>query len=230
MAMVQNGLIARLPRVDRNHLLAICVPVDLVLAEVLSEPATRTKHVYFPIDGFVSLVALIDSGRGVEVGMVGREGMVGSELGLGVAIAPLHALVQGSGLALRITAPAFAAELARSQPLRAIVDRHLYVLLAQLAVSAACTRFHDIGSRLARWLLMSHDRAHADHFYVTQQFLAYMLGVRRVGVTVAAGNLQRAGLIRYRRGDFSVIDRAGLEAVACSCYAASRRTHASLLT
>ena len=128
--------------------------------------------------------------------------------------------------AWRIGAAAFRKELAASSALQTSLNRYLYVLMAQLASSAGCLRFHLIGPRLARWLLMTQDRAHADHFHVTHEFLAYMLGVRRVGITAAAGNLQRAGLVRYHRGELKVLDRAGLEDVACSCYATERRAYA----
>ena len=225
----QNHLIELLPRTDRLRLIAACEPVQLLLSEVLCEPGAPTRHVYFPTEGFISLVALIDGSPGVEVGLVGREGMLGVQLALSVPTTPLHALVQGSGGAWRIGAKAFRQQLAHSTAMRRGIDRYLYVLMAQLATSAACLRFHQIGPRLARWLLMSQDRAHADHFHVTQEFLAYMLGVRRVGITMAAGALQRDGLIGYRRGDFTVLDRPGLEAVACGCYAADRKTYAATL-
>jgi CRP-like cAMP-binding protein len=161
--------------------------------------------------------------------MVGNEGLLGAQLALGVATVPLHALVQGAGTALRIGSAPFRAELARSAALRRVLNRYLYVLMAQLAGSAACLRFHQIEQRLARWLLMSQDRAHDPHFHVTHEFLAYMLGVRRVGITAAAGVLQRAGLIDYRRGELRVLDRPGLEAAACACYANDRQTYAALL-
>jgi CRP-like cAMP-binding protein len=160
---------------------------------------------------------------------VGREGMVGAELILGVLTTPLHSVVQGSGKAWSIAALPFRRELARSPALRQCLNRYLYVLMCQFAVSAACLRFHLIGPRLARWLLMTQDRAHSNSFHVTHEFLAYMLGVRRVGITSAAGDLQRAGLIEYRRGELIVVNRRGLEAAACGCYAANRKTYTDLL-
>ena len=225
----ENHLIELLPRKDRLSLLKVCEPIELVLSEVLCEAAKPTRHVYFPIDGFISLVRPVDAHLGLEVGMVGREGMVGAQLALGVLTSPLRALVQGSGAAKRVEANAFRAEMARSTALQRSLHRYLYVLMEQLATSAACLRFHLIGPRLARWLLMSQDRAHADTFHVTQEFLAYMLGVRRVGVTAAASALQRDGLIEYRRGALKVLDRPGLEAAACSCYRADRQSYAKVL-
>jgi CRP-like cAMP-binding protein len=219
---MQNHLIELLPRVAQRRLLALCEPVELVLSQTLCEPGTPTQEVYFPTEGFISLVALHDGVAALEVGMVGREGMLGAQLVLGVDTVPLSALVQGPGQAWRIGKVAFRAELAQSTALQRVLQRYVYVLMSQLASAAACVRFHLIGPRLARWLLMSQDRAHADRFRVTHEFLAYMLGVRRVGITAAAGSLQRAGLIEYRRGQLSVLDRAGLEAAACNCYAADR--------
>lgn len=229
MATIENHLIELLPRNDRRSLLALCEPIQLVPAEVLCEPGKPTQHAYFPIDGFISLMARTDSHPGLEVGMIGREGMLGAQLALGVATVPLHALVQGPGAAWRITTADFRRELARSAALRRGLDRYIYVLLSQLAASATCLRFHLIGPRLARWLLMSQDRAHSNSFHVTHEVLALMLGVRRVGITTAASALQRSGLIEYHRGDLTVLDRRGLEAMACGCYAADRQAYAELL-
>jgi len=229
MPAAQNHLIERLPRKDRAQLLALCDNVSLTLGQVLCEPGQSTRHVWFPVDGFISLVAPIDGKPALEVGMVGREGMLGVHVILGVATIPLHGLVQGSGSAWRIGTAAFRAQLSRSAPLRRLLDRYLYVLMTQLAGSAACLRFHEIGPRLARWLLMSQDRAHAENFHVTHEFLAYMLGVRRVGITMAASALQRSGLIRYHRGELTVVDRKGLEASACDCYGDDQRSYAQVL-
>jgi CRP-like cAMP-binding protein len=229
LAAVENHLIELLPRADRQRLLAACEPFELVLGEVLCERGQATRHVYFPVDGFISLVTTIDKHPGLEVGMVGREGMLGAQLALGVVLTPLRALVQGAGTARRIGADAFRREVTRSPALQRCLNRYLYVLMAQLAASAACLRFHLIGPRLARWLLMSQDRAHSERFHVTHEFLAYMLGVRRVGVTMAAGALQNSGLIRYHRGEMTVLDRAGLEAAACDCYAAGEASYAEMI-
>ena len=229
MAPVENHLIELLPRQDRKRLLALCEPIELTLSEVLCEPGKPTRHVYFPTDGFISLVTLIDGSPGVEVGMVGREGMLGAQLVLGVNTSPVRALVQGPGKAWRIGTVAFRDELKRSTALKRSLNRYLYVLMAQQASAAACLRFHLIVPRLARWLLMSHDRAHDDTFHVTHEFLAYMLGMRRVGITTAASALQRDGLIEYHRGELTVLNRSGLEAAACGCYAADRLAYAQLL-
>jgi len=229
MAPVENHLLELLPRKDRQRLLAVCEPVQLGLSDILCEPGQPTKHVYFPTDGFISLVALVEGSPGVEVGMVGREGMLGAQLALGVAEAPWRAVVQGQGAAWRLTTVMFKRELALSPMLKRGLNRYLYVLMAQHAASAGCLRFHLIGQRLARWLLMSQDRAHSEKFHVTHGFLAYMLGMRRVGVTAAASAMQKEGLIEYHRGELTVLNRKGLEAAACGCYAADRRTYAELL-
>ena len=228
-AIEKNHLIDKLPRHDRARLLAACEDFPLVLADVLCEAQQPTRHVYFPTAGFISLVTVVPNSPGLEVGMVGREGMVGSQLALGVVNAPVRSLVQGAGSAWRIGAQAFKAELVRSPALQRVLGKYVYVLMAQLAGSAACLRFHQIGPRLARWLLMRHDRAGTDAFHVTHEFLAYMLGMRRVGITGAAQELQRRGLIEYHRGELTVLDRAGLEATACGCYEADRRIYGEVL-
>jgi CRP-like cAMP-binding protein len=229
LSAAQNHLIELLPRRVRTHFLAVCEEVELPLSEVLCESGIVTRYAYFPTKGYISLITPIDGKPILEVGMVGSEGMLGTQLVLGVAMTPLHALVQGSGTAWRISAAAFRRELVHSTTLQAGLDRYVQVTMMQLASSAACLRFHKIGQRLARWLLMTQDRAQSDSFRVTHEFLAYMLGVRRVGVTTAAVALQRLGLIEYRRGEVTVLDRRGLETSACSCYAADRKAYADVM-
>lgn len=199
------------------------------MSHVLCECGTATGYAYFPTKGYISLVTSIDGKPVLEVGMVGSEGMLGTQLVLGVAITPLHALVQGAGTAWRVRAATLRKELVISQPLRVHLDRYVQVTMMQLASSAACLRFHQIGPRLARWLLMTQDRAHTDSFHVTHEFLAYMLGVRRVGVTAAAVGLQRRGLIEYQRGDITVVNRRGLEVAACSCYSSDKAAYRDVM-
>jgi CRP-like cAMP-binding protein len=222
-------LIELLPSRSRSRLLAICEPVDLALGEVLSDAGLPTRYVYFPTVGFVSLVTALNGRPTLEVGMVGREGMLGAQLVLGVEAAPLHAVVQGAGAAWRIGRAEFSTELVRSSVLQRGLNRYVYVTMMQFASAASCLRFHQIGPRLARWLLMTQDRARSDTFRITHEFLAYMLGVRRVGITTAASALQRGGLIRYRRGEIQVLSRRGLKAAACSCYAADREAYIKVL-
>ncbi len=216
----ENNLIRKLRAPDRERLLAQCDSVQLVLSDVVCEAGELTRHVLFPVDGFVSLVTAVSGHSGVEVGMVGREGLFGMNVALGVPTSPLRAVVQGPGAAWQLGRASFLREVTRNALLGKLLKRYQYVLMTQLATASACQRFHPIGARLARWLLMSSDRAHADSFRVTHEFLALMLGVRRVGVTVAAGGLNAHGLIRYHRGEVFVLDRVGLERQACSCYAA----------
>lgn len=217
-AIAGNHLLAALPRHDQQRILARCDHVDLVADEVLHEAGTVQRHVYFPTGGFISLVTPLDATAGVEVNLVGSEGMVGESVLLDVPVSPHHHLVQGSGSALRLTAGAMRSELARSSALRRRLNRYVYVKMHQIAQTAACMRFHVVEARLARWLLMRHDRAPGDEFHATHEFLAYVLGVRRVGVTQAATSLQHRSLIGYFRGHITIVDRRGLEAASCACY------------
>ncbi len=226
---ITNRLLEGLPRGDLARILGGCETIDLVFADVLYTPRERLNHVYFPIRGSVSLVMPIDDSGALEVGIVGNEGMFGIPIVLGVDVSAVRAVVQGPGSALRMGAAAFRHELVRSPPWRRAIDRYIFVHLSQMAQVAACMRFHVVEARLARWLLMTQDRAHADTFHVTQAFLAFLLGVRRVGVTAAARSLQQRSLIQYTRGSLTVLDRRGLKAVACGCYQADRDAYDLIL-
>jgi CRP-like cAMP-binding protein len=215
-----NRLIERLALNERQRLLGRCERVELESGDVLCEHDEPYPYAYFPIGGIISLVTIVGRYRPLEMGLIGNEGMLGATLVLGVNIAPMQAVVQSAGAAWRMTAAQFEKALHSTPALRRTIHRYLYVLLTQFAQSAACTHFHEIEPRLARWLLMTHDRSHADHFYLTHKVLAAMLGVRRSGITLAAGALQQRGLIRYVRGDINILDRPGLEAAACGCYGA----------
>ena len=226
---VVNRLVAALPRRDRQRLLAACATVNLTIGDVLCEPGEPIRHAYFPLEGFISLLLTVEGHANLELDLVGNEGMFGSPLTLGVAVSPLRALVQGSGSALRISPAALRRELRRSAALRNALGRYVYVSLVQLAQVAACNSFHELDARLVRWLLMTHDRAHSDEFHLTHEFLAQMLGVRRVGVTNAASALQKRRLLSYSRGNIRVLNRSGLEAASCSCYRDARNVYERVL-
>jgi CRP-like cAMP-binding protein len=213
-----NGLLARLPRREQEALAGASEPVQMSVGQILCMPEDTIEHVYFPVDSYVSLITPAGGSESLEVGMVGNEGMFGATLLLGVEVAVFRGLVQGAGTALRMSAKRFVRALREHEAFHRIIDRYMFVLMTQLAQTAACNRFHLLDARLARWLLMTHDRAHSNTFRITHEFLAYMLGVRRAGVTEAAGRLQAKGLIRYSRGRMIVLDRAGLEAETCPCY------------
>lgn len=218
---VVNRLIQSMPGKARAQLLAQCTPEQLIFGDVLCDSTIPIRHVRFPLTGFITLVAAVSGRRPIEMGMIGNEGMLGATLQLGISAAPLQAIVQGAGTALRITAAQFRLQLRDSPALQRTLDRYLYVRIEQLAQTAACHSFHEVQARLARCLLMTHDRAHSDQFQLTHLFLAQMLGVRRSAVTIAAGELQRRQLIRYTRGQITVRSRLGLEEASCECYAAA---------
>jgi CRP-like cAMP-binding protein len=229
VSAVVNHLIETLPRRDRARLLSICEPVELGLAEVLAANDAPQQYIYFPTGSIVSVTTPPEDSPLLEVGMVGAEGMLGMQFAFGFKTALLHACVQGAGSALRVAVTPFKEEFLRSASLQESLNRYLLVSLLQLASFARCLRFHRVDQRLARWLLMTHDRTHSNTFRVTQQMIADLLGIRRVGITLAAGALQHRGIIEYTRGQLTILNRQALEEAACSCYASELRTYARFL-
>jgi len=215
---VANSLLAALPRKDYRRLHAGLEPVTLTYGEVLYEPGDRIRHVYFPNDSLVSLLATVESHEALEVGLVGREGMVGISLALGADVASVRALVLGTGTAMRMESARFRDELKQCEPWQLELYRYFLTKLAQARQTAACNCFHPVEGRLARWLLMTRDRMRSDQLHLTQVLLCNMLGVLRAAVTKAAGSLQRRKLIRYSRGNIRILDGNRLEAAACPCY------------
>ena len=213
-----NHLLAAMSRKAYLRMLTRLEPVTLDYGQVLYEPHGPIVHVYFPSNCLISLLTAVDKSRSLEVGMVGNEGMVGMPMALGIGVSAVRALVQGTGTALRMTTAHFRAEFRTNLALQHALFRYTHLLMAQVSQTAACNRFHNAEERLARWLLMTSDRLHANSFYLTHEFLSHMLGVRRVGVTKSAGDLQRRKLIDYSRGNIRILDRKGLEAAACPCY------------
>ena len=197
----------------------------LTFGTILANPGEMLRHVYFPVTSFISLITPMGGKSILEVALTGNEGMFGVSAALGVANSSVRGLVQGNGVALRMGTAAFRRELGANAALDKNVKRYIHVLMSQLAQTAGCNRFHVVEQRLARWLLMTADRAHSPTFHITHEFLAFMLGVRRVGITKAASALQRHKLIKYSRGEVVIHDRAGLEEAACSCYQADLDTY-----
>lgn len=213
-----NTLINALPRSEQHRLLRESSEVNLDRGQVLATAGNQLQHVYFPTRGYVSLTFPADGVAKLGIGLIGDEGMLGIFLTLGIDVAPVNATVVGDGAALCMETAAFSSQLVANPALLRILNRYCYVQVSQLAQASSCNRLHPVEQRLARRLLMTQDRAHSDVFHVTQEALAGILGVRRPAINVAASRLQDRSLIRYRRGDMTILDRGGLEAVACSCY------------
>ena len=214
-----NRLLIALRAEDGDVLLAELEAVDMPAHAVMHGADDVIAYVYFPDDGVAtSVIAPLGLDLGVEVGTIGSEGFVGLPVMFGIDHTPFKAVVQVGGTGWRVTAAEFSAALLDSPALRNLCARFAHTFYVQVGQSSACNRAHSVAERCARWLLMMHDRADSGTFLLTQEFLAIMLGVRRAGVTVAAGELQRAGLIVYHRGHITVVDRAGLEAASCACY------------
>ena len=221
----RNKLLASLARTDREYVVGACEPTELIWGKEVCRAGENIRHVYFPTDSYISLITPAGASESLEVGMVGNEGVFGVTVLLGVKATSLAGVVQGGGHALRMSATRFAKIADERASFKKILNRYLYVLMAQVAQTAACTRFHSLEARLARWVLMTHDRAHRNTFNLTHRFLAYMLGVRRAGVTEAAGRLQARGVIKYGNGKLTVLNRPALEAASCPCYVALRDTY-----
>ena len=213
-----NRVLASIPSKEYRRLEESLEPVRLKFGQLLYEPGKPIRHVYFPVDCLISLLTAVDKRRSLEVGMVGSEGMAGMPFILGIGVSGVRAIVQGGGRALRMASGPFRIEFDRNRPLRDALFRYTYALMAQISQTAACNRFHESEARLSRWLLMTRDRVGSDDFLLTQEFLAHMLGMRRVGVTEAASELRRRKLIAYSRGKIQILDVKGLKASACSCY------------
>lgn len=222
---IANRLLAALTRAEYQRLETHLESVLLEFGQVLYEANAPIVYVYFPNDSLVSLLTLVDAHSALEVGMVGPEGMLGTALALGEGMSPVRALVQGKGSAMRMKAAPFLRGFRQGLSLQREVLAYTHFLMSQIAQTAACNRFHVIEERLARWLLMTRDRLGSDHFFLTQDFLSNMLGVRRVGVTNAAHALRKQHLIDYSRGHMEIINGHGLEAVACSCYEMVKGRH-----
>jgi len=225
----ENLLLGALPSRDRRRLLAACEQVDLLPGDVLHEPGEQIRHVHFPTDSVISLITPMSGHDRLEVGQVGNEGMLGASLVLGVNAARTLALVQGAGSAHRLDSGQFCRELENCGPLQRELQRYMHVVMYQFAQMAVCTRFHVVEARLARSLLMTRDRANSNEFHVTHERLSQNLGVRRAGVTRAASSLQMRKLIRYSRGDLTILDRRGLQAAACACYGVDRAAYANFM-
>jgi CRP-like cAMP-binding protein len=228
-SLTHNKLLDGLPTHLRNHLVKACELVKIHFGSILCEAESPLEYAYFPVTGFISLVSVVKDHKPLEMNLIGNEGMLGATLSLGVINAPLRALVQGSGFALRISAAHLRHELRIAPMLMLRFHQYVYVLLTQLAQSATCIHFHEIEPRLARWLLMTQDRTESNQLHLTQEFLADMLGVRRSSITIAAGALQARKIIHYSRGEIIILDRLALEKSACECYQATISDYEEIL-
>lgn len=220
-----NRLIEALPRRERARLLNGCVTVDFVAGEVLCSTGQPVEFAWFPLSGLIFRGARVADHPTVQIGMTGNEGMLGEILMIGGGTSPWRAECQSDGTALRIPAADFLELVGECPALEETAFQYLYSMISMASRTTPCTRFHGVEARLARWLLMTDDRTRADHFNLTHQFLAEMLGVQRSAVTLAAGALQALGVIHYSRGRISILSRPGLEDISCACYRDSERTH-----
>jgi CRP-like cAMP-binding protein len=217
--LIGNHLLAALPRSEQKQLLPKLERVPLVIGEVLYEPDEPIRHTYFPYQGVVSILSLLEGRSSIEVGTVGNEGVAGITIFLGVDSSPNRAVVQVPGEAMKMKASDFKAAVKKDgSKFRELVQLYAYVLLTQLSLAVACNRFHNVEKRLARWLLAIQDRVQSNEFLLTQEYTSQMLGAHRPHVTKAVGHLQNDGLIRFSRGKIVIVNRRGLEKVSCGCY------------
>ncbi len=226
----QNALLGRLPEEELNRLLPDLEKVTLTLGQSLGESGALLTHVYFPVDSIVSLLYVMENGASTEIAVVGHEGIVGVSLFMGGETTPNRAVVQSAGHAYRLKGNLLKNEFYRAGPMQRLLLRYTQALLTQMAQTAVCNRHHSLDQQLCRWLLLSIDRLPDNTLNMTQELISNMLGVRREGVTESAGKLQKSGLISYRRGRITIIDRAGLEERVCECYAVVKEEYDRLLS
>lgn len=227
--LCRNKLLAALPSEDLARMERDMEAVDLPLGKVLYEAGGKLSHVYFPVTAIVSLLYVLEDGASAEIAVVGKDGVVGISLFMGGGTTPSRAVVQSAGKGLRMPAERLMREFTQSIEVRHLLLRYTQALITQMAQTAACNRHHSVDQQLCHWLLMSLDRLDGNELVMTQELIANMLGVRREGVTEAAGNLQRAGMIRYQRGHITVLDRAAIERRTCECYSVVKAEYDRLL-
>ncbi len=227
--VAKNHILATLPEADLARWMPDLEHVEMPLGMVLYESGVTMRNVYFPVNSIVSLLYVMEDGSSAEIAVVGNEGIVGIALFMGGGSVPSRAVVQSAGHGFRLHAKAMQEEFNRSGPVTHLLLRYTQALITQMAQTAVCNRHHSLDQQLCRWLLLSLDRLEGNELVMTQELIANMLGVRREGVTEAALNLQRAGLIRYARGHITVLDRAGLEKRSCECYNVVRKEYDRLL-
>jgi CRP-like cAMP-binding protein len=225
----RNLLLAALPPDEWARWLPALEPVSMPLGEVLYESGVAMTHVYFPTTSIVSLLYVMEDGASAEIAVVGHEGIVGISLFMGGETTPSRSVVQSAGHGFRMRGQVLKDEFSRSGPVLHLLLRYTQALITQMAQTAVCNRHHTLDQQLCRWLLLSLDRLRVPELVMTQELIANMLGVRREGVTEAAANLQRAGLIQYRRGHITVVDRPGLERRTCECYEVVRKEYERLV-
>jgi CRP-like cAMP-binding protein len=219
----KNQLLAALPEAEWQRWLPQLEAIDMPLGQVLYESGSTLEYVYFPTSSIVSLLYLLENGASAEIAIVGNEGIVGISLFMGGESTPSRAVVQSAGQGYRLSAHAMKEEFSRAGPVLHLLLRYTQALITQMTQTAVCNRHHTLDQQLCRWLLLSLDRLQGNDLVMTQELIANMLGVRREGVTEAAGKLQATGLIRYSRGHITVLDRPGLEKRTCECYAVVKR-------